>query len=134
MGIEAAVLSVALGARVIEKHFTIDKNHSEFRDHKLSADPAELAELVRRVKEAEAMLGDGVKRVLDCERATVGLVRRTIAAGRDLAEGSEVAAADLVWLRPRGQGLAPGSEDRLVGRRLRRAVAAGQPILPEDVA
>jgi len=134
MGIEAAVLSVALGARVIEKHFTIDKNHSDFRDHKLSADPEELAELVRRVREAVAMLGDGVKRVLDCEQATVGLVRRAIAAGRDLAEGSAIAATDLVWLRPRAQGLAPGSEERLIGRRLRRAVAAGQPILPEDVA
>jgi len=134
MGIEAAVLSVALGARVVEKHFTIDKNHSDFRDHKLSADPAELAELVRCVREATAMLGDGVKRVLDCEQATVGAVRRAIAAARDLAEGSEIGLADLVWLRPRGKGLAPGSEALLVGRRLRRAVASGQPIMPEDIA
>ena len=134
MGIEAAVLSVALGARVIEKHFTIDKNHSDFRDHKLSADPKELAELVRRVREASAMLGDGVKRVLDCERGTVDAVRRTIVAGRDLEEGTEVAVADLAWLRPRTQGLLPGSEHRLVGRRLRRAIAAGQAIVPEDVA
>lgn len=134
MGIEASVLSVALGARVIEKHFTIDKNHSDFRDHKLSADPSDLAELVRRVREATSMLGDGVKRVLACEQATTGVVRRAIAASRDLAKGSEITAADLVWLRPRVHGLAPGNEAQLLGRRLRRAVAAGQPITPEDLA
>lgn len=134
MGIEAAVLSVALGARVIEKHFTIDKNHSDFRDHKLSADPADLAELVRRVREAAAMLGDGVKRVLECEQTTVSVARRAITAKRDLAEGTTIALADLIWLRPRAHGLAPGNEAQLVGRRLRRAVAAGKPIMPEDVA
>ncbi|HLN09937.1 MAG TPA: N-acetylneuraminate synthase family protein, partial [Xanthobacteraceae bacterium] len=64
LGNDSAVLSVALGARVIEKHFTLDKNLSEFRDHKLSDDPAEFADLVRRVRGAEAMLGTGAKRVM----------------------------------------------------------------------
>ncbi len=84
IGIEAAILSVALGARVIEKHFTLDKNQSDFHDHKLSADPADLGELVRRVREAEILLGAGRKTVRPCEEAVSARVRRGIAASRDL--------------------------------------------------
>ena len=59
LGIDAAVYSVACGARIVEKHFTIDKNYSEFRDHQLSADPKDLADLVRRIREVETALGSG---------------------------------------------------------------------------
>ncbi len=134
MGIDAAVLSVALGARVIEKHFTTDKNRSDFRDHKLSADSAELSELVRRVREALAMIGDGTKRVLECERGTVGAVRRAIAAKRDIDAGVAIGMDDLTWLRPRQEGLPPGNEAALIGRRLRHPVRAGQPIMLDDLA
>jgi N,N'-diacetyllegionaminate synthase len=130
IGISAAILSVALGARVIEKHFTLDKNQSDFHDHKLSADPADLAELVQRVREAETLIGSGGKRVLPCEEAVRERVRRGIAAARDLAPGTVLATADLTWVRPRA-GLAPGQEDRLVGKRLTVAVPRGAPILPE---
>ncbi|MCK4304166.1 MAG: N-acetylneuraminate synthase family protein, partial [Candidatus Eisenbacteria sp.] len=57
LGIEAAVLSVAAGARIVEEHFTVDKNYSSFHDHQLSADPADMQELVRRVREVETFLG-----------------------------------------------------------------------------
>src|SRR6185437_8206854 len=101
IGIAAAVLSVALGARVIEKHFTLDKNQSDFHDRKLSADPADLTELVRRVREAETLIGNGGKRALACEAAVRERVRRGIAAARDLAAGTVLADADLTWVRPR---------------------------------
>jgi N,N'-diacetyllegionaminate synthase len=133
IGNAAAVLSVALGARVIEKHFTLDKNQSDFHDHKLSADPRDLAELVRRVREAEILLGSGGKRVLPCEAAVRERVRRGIAASRDLAPGTVVAASDLTWVRPRA-GLAPGREAELIGRRLTVAIPRGAPILPEHCA
>jgi N,N'-diacetyllegionaminate synthase len=133
IGISAAILSVALGARVIEKHFTLDKNQSDFHDHKLSADPADLAALIERVREAEILLGRGGKRVLPCEEAVRERVRRGIAASHDLAPGTILSAADLTWVRPRA-GLAPGQEDRLVGRRLVVAVARGAPLLPEQCA
>ncbi len=133
IGISAAILSVALGARVIEKHFTLDKNQSDFHDHKLSADPADLAELVRRVREAEILLGTGGKRILACEQAVRERVRRGIAAAHDLAPGTVLGRADLTWVRPRA-GLAPGQEDRLIGRRLIVAVSRGAPILPEHCA
>ena len=57
IGIDAAILSVALGARIIEKHFTVDKKYSNFKDHQLAADPGELKELVKKVKQANKILG-----------------------------------------------------------------------------
>jgi N,N'-diacetyllegionaminate synthase len=57
LGTEAAVLAVAAGARIIEKHFTLDKRQSDFRDHQLSADPAEMSELIQRIRAAESLLG-----------------------------------------------------------------------------
>jgi len=130
IGISAAILSVALGARVIEKHFTLDKNQSDFHDHKLSADPVDLAELVRRVRETEILLGAGGKRVLPCEAAVRERVRRGIAAAHDLAPGTVLGLADLTCVRPR-TGLAPGQENRLIGKRLIVAVPRGAPILLE---
>jgi N,N'-diacetyllegionaminate synthase len=132
LGNDSAVLSVALGSRVIEKHFTLDKNLSEFRDHKLSDDPAEFADLVRRVRDAEAMLGTGTKRVMPVEEPALVGARRSIMAARDLAAGAVIAAADLTWLRPRA-GLRPGEEASLVGRTLAVAVRGGEPILPEQL-
>jgi N,N'-diacetyllegionaminate synthase len=130
LGMTAAPLAVALGARVIEKHFTINHDHSEFRDHKFSANPAELKTLVERIREATALLGDGVKRVMPSEEATAVAARRSIVAARDLAAGHAITVGDLTWLRPSG-GLPPGQEAVLIGRKLRHAVGAGQQLLPD---
>lgn len=127
LGIEAAVAAVALGARIIEKHFTLDKNLSDFRDHRLSANPAELAELVRRVRAVADMLGVSGKRVMPCEVSSVAAVRRGVYAARDLAVGAVPTSADLVFLRPR-IGLSPADFDRLAGRRLARPIKAGEPL------
>jgi N,N'-diacetyllegionaminate synthase len=132
MGVSAAPLAVALGARVIEKHFTIDHDHSDFRDHKLSVDPMELKTLVERIREANALLGDGAKRVMPSEAATATAARRSVAAVRDLPAGHAITWADLTWLRPAG-GLRPGEEARLIGHRLRHSVAAGGQFLPDLV-
>jgi N-acetylneuraminate synthase/N,N'-diacetyllegionaminate synthase len=133
LGTEAAALSVALGARVIEKHFTLDKNLSEFRDHKLSADPAEFADLVRRIRVSEQMLGNGVKRIMPVEEPTLRTARRSIMAARDLPAGTVLARADLTLLRPR-TGLPPDKESELVGQRLSVAIRRAEPILPEHLA
>lgn len=133
IGIDAAVLSVALGARVIEKHFTIDKNYSEFRDHQLSADPAELAELCRRVKETAVLLGEPVKRFQENEREIGPRVRRSIVAAHDLEAGKVLAWEDLSWVRP-GGGLAPGQEAEVVGKTLAKPLQAGEMISLESLA
>lgn len=127
LGIEAAVLSVAAGARIVEKHFTVDKNYSSFRDHQLSADPSDMAELVRRVREAEVLLGEAAKALQPCEEGSATALRRSIAAKRDLPAGTALTWDDITWLRPAG-GIRPGDEDAVIGRTLRRAVSKGEAI------
>jgi N,N'-diacetyllegionaminate synthase len=132
LGTDAAVLAVAVGARIIEKHFTLDKHHSDFRDHQLSADPAEMTELVNRVREAERMLGSLDKSIQPCEAAAQTAIRRSIVAARDLEAGTTITAADLKWIRP-GDGLRPGNEGKLIGRTLSRGIREDDAILPSDV-
>jgi len=132
MGIDAAVLAVALGARIIEKHFTINKKYSDFRDHQLSAEPEEMAELVKRVRTAVQMLGSGEKRPAECEKAVKEAVQRSIAARVDLDMGVQLEWGHLTWVRP-GKGLAPGREQEIIGRVLRRSLRRGELILPQDL-
>ncbi len=132
LGIEAAAAAVALGARVIEKHFTRSKTQSEFRDHALSAEPDELRRLVERAREVGACLGDGIKRPVASEAATAIAARRSICAARDLPQGHVLRFADLDWLRPAG-GLPPGSESQILGRALKTALTAGARISPDQV-
>jgi sialic acid synthase SpsE len=132
LGIEAAVLSVALGARIIEKHFTRDKQHSDFHDHRISADPRELRLLVERVREAEAMLGSGTKIPQAAEMATREKARRSVAAARTLEAGALIGWEDITWLRPAG-GFPPGSEGEVVGRRAAKRIPQGHRILREHL-
>lgn len=130
LGIEAAVLSVAAGARIVEKHFTLDKNLSDFRDHQLSADPGDLAAMVQRIRQAERLLGTGAKRLMACEGAVEPLVRRSVALARDLCAGTVLALNDLTWIRP-GGGFPPGAEAELLGCKLTRDAAAFEVLMPE---
>lgn len=132
VGIETAVAAAALGARIVEKHFTLRHDFSAFRDHQLSADPADLMRLSAALRAVPGMLGEPGKRVLEEEQALLAPVRRSIAAARDLPAGHVVALDDLVWLRPR-DGLEPGREAELVGRALARDVGDGESILLEDL-
>ena len=132
LGIDAAVLSVALGARIIEKHFTLDKNFSEFHDHKIAADPEEMSRLVRRVKETLQLLGRGVKEPQEAEKPMEEKVRRSIVAKRPLEKGAVLAWEDLAWVRP-GGGLRPGLEDEILGKALRRPLAKGEQIRRDDL-
>lgn len=125
LGIKAAELSVAAGARIIEKHFTLDKNYSDFRDHQLSADPEELKRLVTRVREAEKILGSGEKKMQICESDVETLVRRSIAASRYLMSGDIIRVEDITWVRPSG-GIPPGKEELVLGKTLTRDLRPGQ--------
>jgi N,N'-diacetyllegionaminate synthase len=126
-GIEASVAAAALGARIIEKHFTVDKNFSSFRDHALSADPDDMSQMVKRIREVEVLLGSGTTGMQESEKSMVPLVRRSIAARKDLAQGSVVNMEDLTWLRPSG-GLNPGQENLVIGKKLKRTVKFGEAI------
>lgn len=131
IGVSAAILSVAYGARVIEKHFTLSKNQSNFRDHKLSADVLEMRELVVRVKEAQSLIGDSRKHVMPSEYSSILSARRSLAFSRDLHAGHALTLEDICWLRP-GSGLAIGQEKTVVGKRLLLDVCKGSLIAPSQ--
>lgn len=130
-GIEAATYSAVLGARIIEKHFTLDKNFSDFRDHQLSADPRQLTQLVKDVRNVERLLGDGVKRIQPSEFGAVTSFRRSIAYARDLHSGTTITLQDLIWVRP-GEGSPPGDEYKFIGRVLCNPVKQGELVYPRD--
>jgi sialic acid synthase SpsE len=132
LGVDACLAAVALGACIIEKHFTLDKQFSDFRDHQLSADPQEMRHLVEQAARIRVLLGTGEKVLQPCEAAVAPLARRSIAAAADLPAGRRLRWEDLTWLRPAG-GLPPGEEAQLLGRGLKRAVGFGEPLLPGDV-
>lgn len=125
-GIEVAVAAVALGASVIEKHFTLDRGASG-PDHAASIEPDGFAALVRAVRMVEAALGDGVKRVAPAEAANVAAVRKSIVAARDIAAGETLTEGDLAVKRP-GTGLSPMRWDDVVGTRARRDYAQDEAI------
>ncbi len=132
LGIEAAVLSTALGARIIEKHFTLDKNYSTFRDHSLSADPGEMAQLVRRIREAEVLLGSSKKTFLSCEQPIHEAARRSLTATCKIAKDEAIGPENTDWLRPGGP-IAPSEYRILKGKKAVRTIAAGEKIGPEDL-
>lgn len=132
MGIEAPLLALACGARVIEKHFTLDNHFSEFRDHQLSAEPEAMRQMVEKLRAAEAMLGDGVKAVRAAEAALRPEIRRSIATIRPIEGGAPVQPADIAWLRP-ADGIAPGEEGKVLGRRTRHGIEQGMSLRPEDL-
>lgn len=132
-GIRASLYAVALGARIIEKHFTKDHNYSTFRDHQLSADPQEMTTLVERIKELELMMGSGNKQVMETERPVIEAARRSIVASRNLLDGHCIKPEDITWMRPTG-GLAPGEESLIIGKTLLQPVLKGHIILPAMLA
>lgn len=129
-GIHIAAAAVALGASILEKHFTLDRGLPG-PDHAASLIPAELKVMVADIREVEAALGDGVKRptVSESENLTIG--RRSLFWAHAMNAGTSVAAENFVALRP-GSGLPPGRRDEFVGRRLARAVSEGGMVREDD--
>ena len=133
LGVETAPFAVAAGARIVEKHFTLDKNYSNFRDHQISADPAELKTLVSQIRAVERRMGTGKLEVRACELTSAQALRRSIAAGRQLEKGTLLKIGDLTWVRP-GMGIPPGSESKILGRKLNKNKSIGELILEEDLS
>jgi N-acetylneuraminate synthase/sialic acid synthase len=121
-GIAMAVAAYVLGARIIEKHFTL--NHTwRGTDHALSLEPVGMRKMIRDLRRARQALGDGVKRVLPGEEGAMTKMGKTLVAARDLPAGHLLTAADIAVKSP-GGGLPPYELDRLLGRRLSQALRA----------
>ncbi|MDD2992966.1 MAG: N-acetylneuraminate synthase [Pygmaiobacter sp.] len=119
LSIEADIAAVALGAEVIEKHFTLDKNMPG-PDHKASLSPSELMEMVCAVRRTERMLGSGHKEVSESERKNIAVARKSIVAARDIAAGEVFTADNLTVKRP-GDGISPMRWYEVLGQTAKRA-------------
>jgi len=133
LGIEVALIAAAAGARIIEKHFTLDKNLSDFRDHQLSADPVEFAQLRARLDHLNTVLGSGVKEPQDVEAEMRTVIRRSVTTTRDLPAGHRLEEADLCVVRP-GGGLPPYRLSDVEGRALITDTSAGHSLAEGDIS
>lgn len=114
-GMGASPWAVAVGASVIEKHFTLDRNMVG-PDHRASLEPDELSTLVRTVRDVQTALGDGIKRPMPSELPNKPLMQKSLVARRSIRAGDTITSDDLTCKRP-GSGLAPSWFDRVVGKR-----------------
>ena len=121
IGIEACVVAVGLGASIVEKHLTLAHDFSDFRDHALSAEPDEFAELRGAIDRASALVGEPRNGILTGEADNVKAVRRSLVAGRNLGKGEIIKSGDLIFVRP-GDGLPISSLADVLDRRVARAI------------
>jgi N-acetylneuraminate synthase/N,N'-diacetyllegionaminate synthase len=131
-GILLSLVAVALGAVVIEKHFTLDKQ-ANGPDHKASMDPADLKLLIRSLREVESSLGDGRKRPSDVEEESRLLGRRSVVAAVDIRANETIAPWMLTFKRP-GSGLEPRNWEKLIGMIARRNIGKDTILQWEDLA
>ena len=119
-GIEVAVAAVALGASVIEKHFTLDRN-MKGPDHKASLEPRELKTMITAIRNIEKALGDGIKRPSLSEQKNMEAARKSLVAARDMEAGHRIEQEDINIKRP-GNGISPLFINDIKGKKLIKAV------------
>lgn len=117
-GIEVPIAAVAMGAEVIEKHFTLDKTLPG-PDHKASLEPQELKAMVDAIRNIEQALGDGHKHVSDSERPNIIVARKSIVAARDIKKG-EILTDDNITVKRPGNGVSPMLWDEVIGTAAKR--------------
>jgi N-acetylneuraminate synthase len=125
-GITAALAAVACGARVIEKHFTLDRNLPG-PDHKASLEPGELIAMVRGIRDVEMAMGDGDKQPRPVELSNRPIARRSVVASATIAAGTLITRDQLVLKRP-GTGISPAHLWDLIGRTSNRDYAPDEQI------
>ncbi|MDX9979318.1 MAG: N-acetylneuraminate synthase [Lentisphaeria bacterium] len=128
LGWEVPVAAVALGAVMIEKHLTLDKNLPG-PDHRASLDPPEFARMVQAIRNLEAALGDGIKRPAPAERESRAIARKSLVAARPIRRGEPFTAENLTCKRP-GTGISPMRLPEILGRHASRDFAPDERIEP----
>lgn len=112
-GIEVPVAAVAMGAKIIEKHFTLDRTLPG-PDHRASLEPQELKAMVAAIRNIELAMGSGTKDVAEAERPNIEVARKSIVAARDIRRGEILCEENLTVKRP-GNGLSPMLWDSVIG-------------------
>jgi N-acetylneuraminate synthase/N,N'-diacetyllegionaminate synthase len=132
LGIEVPIAAVALGATVIEKHFTLDKN-MEGPDHKASLDPLELKQMVDSIRNIEmALSGSGIKEPSESELKNIQIARKSIHANKNIEKGQDIKREDLIMMRP-GDGISPMEIDFIVGKKAKKEITEFQKITKNDL-
>jgi len=129
-GIEVSIAAVAMGAKVIEKHITLDQG-MEGPDHKASLEPNEFRLMVQAIRNIEKALGDGIKKPAKSEEDVRQIARRSLVAVRDIKAGQSITISDILVKRP-GDGIAPEFREIIVGMQPKRDVKADSSIKWED--
>jgi N,N'-diacetyllegionaminate synthase len=132
LGMEVALAAVALGACVIEKHFTLDRAMPG-PDHRASLEPHELAAMVRGIRTVESAMGNGRKQPAPSEAAVAEVARRSLVAAMDIKSGTVLTAGMIAVKRP-GTGLAPSFKSIVVGRRAVQDIPAGALLSWESIS
>ncbi len=113
LGIEIPIAAAAMGATIIEKHFTLDKN-LEGPDHKASLEPNELKQMVQSIRNIEKALGDGIKQPSNSEKKNIKVARKSIVALNEIKKGEKFSEKNLTVKRP-GTGISPMRWDEIIG-------------------
>jgi N,N'-diacetyllegionaminate synthase len=132
LGIEIPIAAVALGATIIEKHFTLDKKMPG-PDHLASLEPEELANMVKSIRNIEKALGDGIKRPSESELKNIKIVRKSIHIIKSMAAGAALREEDLIMKRPADGGISPMDVEQVIGKRLRINVEADHQLKFKDL-
>ncbi len=123
-GIEVPIAAVAMGATVIEKHFTLNRT-MDGPDHKASLEPSELKAMVRAIRHIEQALGDGIKKPSKSEQKNISVARKSILASRPIKMGETLSENNLVVKRP-GNGISPMRWDEIIGKKASRNFSADE--------
>jgi N,N'-diacetyllegionaminate synthase len=124
-GIEVAIAAAAMGASIIEKHFTLDKNLPG-PDHLASASPDELAKMIKSIRNIELAMGDGIKQPTHSEKKNILIARKSIVAASKISEGEIFNESNITIKRP-GTGLSPMLYEEVIGKR------SPKDFLPDDL-
>ncbi len=131
-GVEVAVAAVALGATVIEKHFTLDKKLPG-PDHKASLEPKELATMVQYIRNVEKALGNAIKTPSPSEIVNITIARKSIHLANTIQAGHLLSESDLIMKRP-GDGISPMAMDTVIGKKINKELKANHKLRYEDLA
>ena len=131
-GIEIPLAAVALGAIVIEKHFTLD-NEMDGPDHRASLNPDDFGRMVLAIRNVEQAMGDGIKRPAPCELQNIGIARKSIVAAETIKKGGIISLDKLSIKRP-GYGIQPKDINKLVGLRSNRTISKDEVLTWDDLA
>jgi sialic acid synthase SpsE len=132
LGTNIAPASILYGVRVIEKHFTINKKLKKSADHWLSIDPKELKDLRNKCNEIFSSIGFYKKEVLNCERDTRKLARRSIVARYPIKKGEKLTQRNITCKRP-GTGISPNNYFKLIGKNTSQDIQIDEIINPKNI-